>query len=295
MTVLDDILDASTDSTISSSDLLRKVQIAASRLGATEIVAWTRYELQGYPNDVDLPPYRHQLTSVVGHFTGVFQTWRNQTLTAVPIGMESNWYLDFREPLSELQALSDNETDPQTSWSSSAVQQYEESRVYWIEGMSLFTAWNVITRQSLKGMIDIVRTRAMEFALQLQADFPEAGSVGGPTVATTPELAHTVNNITYNITGHGTNIANGAGSTQTSTVNVGDEGALRTRLEELLVSEQDREEFVAAVQEERSLEGARTSGFLSRVRSGAIQLAAGLTTDVAAEILVSLGQSFLGM
>ncbi|MEO6116247.1 MAG: hypothetical protein ABIP33_07675 [Pseudolysinimonas sp.] len=66
MTVLDDILAASTDSSTSVADLLRKVQIAATRLGATQIVAWTMGELSGYPEGVEVPTYRHMNTLVMG-------------------------------------------------------------------------------------------------------------------------------------------------------------------------------------------------------------------------------------
>ena len=46
----------------------------------------------------------------------------------------------------------------------------------------LFSAHNVTTRQSILGLLDIVRSKAMEFALELQTDYPDAGSPGGPTV-----------------------------------------------------------------------------------------------------------------
>jgi hypothetical protein len=296
VTVLDDILSASTDPSVPTSDLLRKVQIAATRLGAREIVEWARNELGGYPDEADLPPYRHHGTGVMGLFTGPMQSQVRQPLTVIPPGMADRWTVDLRQPIVELQSLADEtENDPQVQWPAWAVNEYERTGAYTIQFHNLFSAWNVITRQSLRGIIDVVRSRAMEFALELQVAFPDAGEVGGPTVASTPALAQTVYNITNNITGHGTNIAAGPGATQTSTVNVGDEAGLRARLEELGIPADERDEFVAAVQEDGTPEGPRTTRFLDRVRSGAILLGTGLATDVAAEALVAAARGFLGI
>ena len=295
MTVLDEILDASTDSSVPIADLLRKVQIAATRLGASEIAAWARSELSGYGPDDTLPPHRRVHSIVMGLFTGPMQSQITQHLTAGP-GMESMWEVDLRQPLVELQSLSEapGDGDPRIEWPANVVQMYAESGTYRIQYHNLFSAWNVLTKQSLRGVIDVIRTRAMEFALDLQTSFPDAGSLGGPTVESTPALAQTVYNITNNITGHGTNIATGPGAQQTSTVAIGDETALIAKLAELGLGESDRDEFVSALRDD-GIDGPRATNFLARIRSGAISLAAGLTTDVAAEVLVSLGRAFLGL
>jgi hypothetical protein len=49
------------------------------------------------------------------------------------------------------------------------------------------------------------------------------------------------------------------------------------------------------LREERSTDGPKGKHFLEKVRSGAVQLATGLSTDIAAEVLVSLGRAFLGV
>lgn len=42
VSLLDDVSNASTDSSVSVADLLRRVQIVAHRLGATAVVVWAR-------------------------------------------------------------------------------------------------------------------------------------------------------------------------------------------------------------------------------------------------------------
>lgn len=61
MTLLDDIIDGSSDGTVSSSDLLRQVRTAVHRLGAQEVALWAKRELEGYEVTADRPDYRRQL------------------------------------------------------------------------------------------------------------------------------------------------------------------------------------------------------------------------------------------
>ena len=295
MTILDDIIDASTDSSVATADLLRKVQVVAHRLGAKKVVAWVKSELAGYEDDAELPSYRIMRTSVMGVFTGPMQSVIRQQLTVRARDMEAMWTVEFRVPLTELQALSELDGDPQREWPSMMVKAYEESGVFGIYLHNLFSAHNTITRQSLRGLIDIVRSKAMEFALELQTDYPEAGTPGGPTVASEPGLSSTVFHVTNNIYGDGTNIATGSDIKQRSRVQKGDVDALRREAEFSGLTAEDAAEFVAAVTSEKSLEGTQTKGFLDRVRSGAITLSGSIASDVAASGLIEIASSFLGL
>ncbi|MDD7961121.1 AbiTii domain-containing protein [Microbacterium thalli] len=295
MTVLDDILEASTDSSVSTADLLRKVQIVAHRLGAIEVVRWVKSELAGYPAGSDLPEYRTIQTSVMGVFTGPMRSVIRHQLTVQPDRLEIMWTVSLREPLSEIQALGDLDSDPTREWPATLVQAYEESGVFRMEFHSLFSAHNIITRQSLMGLLDVVRSKAMEFALELQTDYPDAGSPGGPTVASDPELSTTVYNVTNNIFGDGTNVATGSQIDQRSRVEKGDREAFLHAVQALGVTAHEALEFVSAVQEEQSLNMPKVNGFLARVRSGAVALASGVATETAAAALIQLGGSFLGI
>lgn len=295
MTILDDIIDASTDSSVTTADLLRKVQVVAHRLGATEVVAWAKSELAGYDDDADLPSYRIMNTPVMGVFTGPYHSEIRQQLTVPPPELEEMWIMEFRVPLTELQALSELEKDPQREWPSMIVSAYEKSEVFRINFHVLFSAHNIITRQSLKGLIDIVRSKAMEFALELQTDFPEAGTPGGPTIASEPGLSSTVFHVTNNIYGDGTNIATGSDIKQRSRVQKGDVDALRREAESSGLSAEDAAEFVAAVMAEQSIEGTRTRRFIDNVRNGAIALSGSIASDVAASGLIEIASSFLGL
>ncbi|WP_336989322.1 hypothetical protein [Aeromonas hydrophila] len=56
--LLTDLINQVSDPTVKTSDLLRKALVVARRLKQPEWVTWIGYELQGYPDEVELPPYR---------------------------------------------------------------------------------------------------------------------------------------------------------------------------------------------------------------------------------------------
>ena len=65
MNLLEEIINGSTDDTVSTSNLLRKVQIVAYRLGALELSSWTKAELNGYEVAERLSSYRSEISTPV--------------------------------------------------------------------------------------------------------------------------------------------------------------------------------------------------------------------------------------
>lgn len=296
MTLLDEIIEASTDSSVSVADLLRKVQVVAHRLGATDLVAWAKQELTGYEASSKVPTYREMQTNVVGTFTGPMQSIQRLQLTVVLPTLEEWWVVEARQPIVELQALADSEgdNDPVREWPAYTVKQYADSGIFGLQFHHLFSANNVISRQSLKGVLDVIRSKALEFALELQSADPEAGSVGGPTLTSEPALAGAVYNVTNNIYGDGVNIATGSNIKQKSNVSKGDADAFRREALSLGLPEQAVEEFISFVAEEESVDRPKVQAFLERVRSGAIVLSGNVASDIVAGSLVELGKGFLG-
>ncbi|MFV0633352.1 hypothetical protein [Demequina sp.] len=297
MTLLDEIIDAATDSSVATPDLLRKVQVVAHRLHAQDAIAWVRQELNGYDDAAVLPTYRKMRTPVMGTFAGPMRSFTKHQLTLAPAGMGEMFSVELREPVLELQAFAEQagEHDPGREWPASAVQQYENSGIFRIEFFSLYKAHNVITRQSLRGLIDVIRTKALEFALALQESNPDAGSLGGPTVGGSPELQAAVFHITHNIYGDGTNIATGAHINQSTTLAPGDADALRAAVAEVLSDQADVNAFAEALVDEGRIDGDRVSDFLKRLRGGAVNVAGSIGVDVAASMLVGIAKQYLGM
>lgn len=290
-TLLDQIIDGSTDGAVKTSDLLRKVQVAATRVGAPEVVGWVKRELNGYGPDDELPSYRIMMTPVRGVFTGPMGSEVRQALTLHPDFID-DFTVNLRQPLVELEAFAAADEDAKSAWPTWRIKQYEETGVQGVYLHSLFSASKVLSRPSLRGVIDTVRNKAMEFALELQADYPEAGATGGPTVETDTGLATTVYNVTNNIYGSGTNIATGHDIKQKTRI----EGNRDEFLQELLklgLSADTADEYVNAVEAD-GVEGEAARGFRDRVKSGAITFTGNASASVVGGALIELGKLYVG-
>lgn len=58
MGILQDIIAEATASDSNAPRLLRLCMVLGSRLPHEPLKTWARYELEGYPKDVDVPSYR---------------------------------------------------------------------------------------------------------------------------------------------------------------------------------------------------------------------------------------------
>jgi len=70
MTLLEDIQNSAVDSKSDLAALLRKCKLLAARLGSQPLEDWLLWESNGYPDDVEVPPYRIWSLEIKGHFAG---------------------------------------------------------------------------------------------------------------------------------------------------------------------------------------------------------------------------------
>jgi len=299
VSLLDDIIDGASDDAVSTSNLLRKVQVAAARLGAEDVVTWTRNELNGYTSIEALPPYRAaQYVTVEGVFSGPMSSMAIHSLPR-PTDDQSDWTMWFQaifvQPVAELEGLAASEKAAQSEWPPAVVKKYEQTGAFSLSLHGLFRVHQKVSPQMLRGLIDSIRNAALDFAVALQVANPEAGSVGGPTVQSDSAVASVVTNyyVTNTITGHGNNVAAGERISQTSSVTVGDREGLQAELTALGLDEAAIEEFTAALDADGSVEGPQVRSFLDRVKTGAINVTTDVATRVVTGQLTTLGLEYL--
>jgi hypothetical protein len=178
MSLLRQIQDAAIDSTVDLPTLLRKCKVLAARLGSEEFKRWIEFELSGYPDDETLPSYRVVHVNSKGHFSGPFGSGlRNADipLSCVPEKLRkrlSTTYL--RQPIAALAALvsEDQSGTLQEPWNPDIVVHVGQ-KIY--EDMNCMQAWKVIPSSAIVAALDTVRTRVLNFALEIEAQNPSAG------------------------------------------------------------------------------------------------------------------------
>lgn len=296
-------IDGATDDRVSASNLLRKVLVVAHRLGSEELQKWVHDELNGYADVSALPPYRRIEGQVQGVYSGVLYEALPQALSTGQIPEEAAEVLfstRLTVSVAELEELArpDSDREMGVPWDVQQIAMYngwaEQRLVPRINGHSLRSANRVITRGMLRGVIDATRNTALGLALDLQATAPDAGMLGGPTMAQAP-VAHVVNNYySTHIEGHGNQVAQGENIRQRTKVVQGDLSSLLKAAREVGLDSDASAALARVVLADTTERPSKVQAFLSRVREGTIQIGTGITAEVAAARLSELITAYLG-
>jgi AbiTii len=251
MSLLDEIQADATGADVPVEVLLRKVLILATRLEHEPMKGWVHHELDGYPDDADLPPYRTDYpTQLKGNFMNV--AWQAQgvavPLTALPEGLQDlDQRMSFREGVGRIRELAEMATDGVLRFSAPAGM---NAYVRLYERVQCTALWSEMSVLALTNIMDQVRNRVLAFALEIEQANPRAGDKppdgAGPAVP-----LDTVSNI-YNTTIYGgvNAVATGSGSASqvaSATITAGDVPALLAYLRTLGVGADDVAELEDAL------------------------------------------------
>ena len=302
MSLLDEIITASTDDSVSTSNLLRKVQVVAHRLGATDILAWVQRELDGYTDMADMPSYRRMPINVRGEWSGPRgSTWETLSAGRIPSDAKDVLFsVALGASVAELEenAASTTSKEMAVPWDPQHVALYngwvDEGLVPHVMFHRLFSANRVITKGVLRGIIDASRNRALGFALDLQTAAPDAGEVAGPTMEAGPVRKVVNKYYVTHIRGDGNQVAHGDDIRQTSKVVKNDLPALLAAASELGLSSEGSEELARAVLADEAERPSRIKVFLGKVSEGAFLIGTGAAGNVAATQLTALIAAYQG-
>lgn len=183
-------------------------------------------------------------------------------------------------------------------WDPAAVGLYngwiDEGKVPFIELWGVYSATKSISPSTVQGIVDIVRTKALELALDLQAEFPDAGEVGGPTI-NEPAVQEAVTHITNNIYGPVNGFAQGNKIRQNLKVKTGDlVGALLAA--KTFLSDEAITEFSKILTDPNSEDEKRSKlgQFVQGIKSGTFAVSSGVASNIAAEGVMELANQFFG-
>lgn len=211
MSLLRQIQDAAIDSSVDLPTLLRKCKVLAARLGNDDFKRWIDNELSGYDNKDELPEYRVLNVNSKGHFGGAFGSGlRNADipLYCFPEDFrESLGHSYLMQPIAAMAALVENSKSGilQEPWNPDLVAHFGE-QIY--ERMVCMQAWKVIPASALVAALDTVRTRVLNFALEIEAQNPAAGEAMANEKPVPQETVQHIFN-TY-ITGDVQNLSSGS-------------------------------------------------------------------------------------
>lgn len=251
--------------------VLRKCKVLAVRLGSEDFKSWVDYELNGYPSIETTPDYRIlRNVESYGNFVGI--GWSQYNSAPIPTSsipeeyQESITTLYLTQPISYFSSLVAQQGDQSTinfGWPANLIA-YLSDKI--IPSWHLTHAWRVIATSSLVALIDTVRNRILNFALEIEAEAPDAGEAAPGQKPIAEERVQQVFN-TY-IQGGFAQIAAGSQTVKYDaniTIIQNDFDSLKQFLSSLEVSEDDILELEKAIQEDGKLE--KEAGFGEKVQS----------------------------
>lgn len=175
MSLLHEIISQASDYDVPLTTILRKCLIVASRLRNEPLKAWVLGELEGFPKGSrdDLPPHRVFGITAKGLFVGAFGAQINdQPLPSGVLDEKLRWWATTayaNQGVAAYEAMIEKDATGTAMlyWPADMVARYQSK---FFEGYALNRAWQEIPIGGLAEMLDTVRTKVLQFALELEAE-----------------------------------------------------------------------------------------------------------------------------
>lgn len=279
MRLLQQIQNDAVDTQTDLAALLRRCRILAQRLKLDEFKDWVVSELDGYPSANSLPPYRTIRTPLVlGHFSGVAGARIENAqipLTRIPPKLrDSLTSVRFQQGVTAIAAILDGgENAMRVPWPLEAVRLIGQGDIY--RGYFLMQAVQIVNHSEIRGLLDQVRNRVLNFALELESRDPEAGEAIAKPAKISGDEVRTIFYQTI-IKGDVHNLAQSSQNFSQMGISVckGDVESLQNAVRQIGVHENDIKKLVEAIREDRD-SGVRGIGDRVKAWLGSTVLKAG--------------------
>jgi hypothetical protein len=299
--LLDDIINLAIDGKQPLPDILRKCLLLGHELKNERLKEWANQELSGYESKEDIPEYRHIQGIAKGHFIGPYGAEiKNYPIPpAVLEEKHQHWAQEVYLPqgvsaYGELLKASDEATIT-FPWPGDMVLYYQRK---FLDGYGLVSAWLVISKNAIVEVLDTIRNRTLNMALQLKDELGTSYTDLRKIEST--ETQANIQNIIFQNTGGNTNVAFGqanldaSGQSQT-VIAVGDRQALDRVLSSVGLDKSDLDSLTEAIQVDGKKPGNKVSEWVkekgSKVLSGGIKVG----TKIGSEILTAWIKQHYGL
>jgi hypothetical protein len=291
--LLDDIINLAIDGKNPLANILRKTLLLGHELKNDQLKAWANQELNGYKSGRDVPEYRILSAHARGNFIGPFYAQYNGHIIP-PAALEKN-HKEFAEKVYLIQSVSALEEsvsgDPKENttmvfhWPANLVVYYQEKLMQ--NGFICHSAWQEIPTNALVGVLDTVRNRTLNMALQLKDEL--GTSYTDLRKIESRETQANIQNIIIQNTGGNTNVAFGqstldaSGQSQT-VIAVGDRKALDAVLTRAGLGESELDALTEALAHDGAKPGSKVTNWIKenagRVLSGGVQVGSKIGQEI---------------
>lgn len=197
MTLLEEIEAGAASDDMPIGTLLRKLLILVSRLGSKPAEEWVEWELNGYPDDSPVPPYRVLSLVIKVNLVDIAKRIEGWTVPPALLGKTANdWtQIRYRQSVGAIEHfLCKGATADAVHFSAGNLLLHLNRQKF--TEMNIMSAWAEAGSSQLKNILESVRNRVLKFVLELDKEYPLAGTVKSPGVKTTERVDQMfINNI----------------------------------------------------------------------------------------------------
>lgn len=285
-------------------DALIKTKVLLHRLGEKQYVDWVNRELNGYSDDDEVPPYRVLPAAVKLTITdGLTRRYKDFPAQMSQVDPKVRGWLDkyeLRQSISALESMAKSEGD--TLGSDIAPELWGQLSKGISKGFFIEYARSQTSKAGLLGVITQIRSRLLDFVLELETRLPrDASDEDVKKIATPAAVGNLLNNAMF---GHNTTIVIGDRNTQHlnfSVVQKGDFESLSTFLKSRKVPETDVAALRAAIDSDASAVehqkkelGPKVKSWRDKMIAKAVETSWQIEVGIAGNLLASALGSYYG-
>lgn len=254
MKLATEIIDILSSETPNLANALFKTKVLLHKLGEKELIQWVNSELNGYKSNDDVPEYRVVQSRVMANLMNLVYSASNRELPIYHLDHELRKSLEqtkFGHSIAALESLANSESESVQRPVPIALHAKLNEPLG--NGYQVQEAWCEISHSSLAQILAEVRSRLLDFVLELSDKLPEQASD-----AELKEMSNEIDTkslFNNSVIGDNATILVGDHSSQTVSNNIikGDFDSLAKHLSDNSVEEDDIKSLRQAIEQDEQL------------------------------------------
>jgi len=305
--LLDDIINLAVDNKQPITTLLRKCLVLAHELKNERLRTWANEELNGYDSAENLPEYRILPAGATGLFVGPGWARFQQGIPSGALKKEHRKWaerVEIAQPVGTLEHTLGSGSEPSSGlsfpWNANLIAMYQDKLQ---RGWQLFSAHQTVPTGAIAGIIDTLRTRVLNMALEIQS---EIGGKDEDLKKITPEESKKVDQtIVNNIYGGNVYVSGGSSSMTATTIQqqqqnivAGDWKQLESVLKSAGITDHDLKELSAAIKSDGDRKLMESGSVMKWIKATAPKVLTGgvkMGAEVGKAVLTEMLMQYCGL
>ena len=302
MKLISEIIDLLSNEDGSLTEALIKTKVVLHKIGHKELIDWVNNELNGYPDDSNLPSYRVLPAQVLANMANMAYQVNAHPIPTMHLKESYRESLETAKMTESLAVLEKfTESDGGSLRRPIPMEANHMLGEPLSGGFQIQSAWSEIQLSGITSILTQVRSRLLDFLLELNESFDD--EMSDEEVKQRAAVTDAENIFNNAIFGDNATVIVGSGNTQriSATVIKGDFNSLSETLKEHGVEDADIEELKAAIAAdaaeggpEQGEFGVSVKSWLQSMLSKAVDASWQIELGVASSLLASALQRFYG-